>query len=73
MGKKLMVLPMKAQLEQHYNAAALKRMGVPVLKKLKKSNLGKIQNWIDSDFRVNVQYDDHTAEAVALAVTMGKR
>jgi uncharacterized protein (TIGR00661 family) len=73
MGKKLMVLPMKSQLEQFYNAEALKRMGVPVLKKLKKSNVEKIQNWIDSDTRINVQYDDHTAEAVALAVTMGKR
>ncbi|MGC3946938.1 MAG: glycosyltransferase family protein [Chryseolinea sp.] len=73
MGKKLMVLPMKSQLEQHYNAEALKRMGVPVLKKLKKSNLDKIQNWIDTDMRINVQYDDHTADAVAQAVSMGKQ
>ena len=70
MGKKLLVLPIKSQLEQHYNAEALKRMGVPVLKKLKKSNLEKIQSWIDSDIRINVQYDDHTADAVSQAVAM---
>ena len=73
MGKKLMVLPMKSQLEQHYNAAALKSMGVPVLKKLKKSNLDKVQEWIESDIRINVQYDDQTAAAVELVVSMGKR
>jgi uncharacterized protein (TIGR00661 family) len=73
MGKKLMVLPMKSQLEQHYNAAALKSMGVPVLKKLKKSNLEKVQEWIESDIRINVQYDDQTAAAVELVVSMGKR
>ena len=61
MGKKLMVLPMKSQLEQHYNAAALKAMGVPVLKKMKRSSLDKVQEWIDRDIRMNVQYDDPTA------------
>jgi len=73
MRKKLMVVPMKSQLEQHYNAEALKNMGVPVLKKLKKSSLEKLQSWIDSDHRVEVQYDDQTAEAVGVAVAMGKR
>lgn len=73
MQKKLMVVPMKSQLEQHYNAEALKRMGVPVVKKMKKSNLEKLQHWIDTDARVQVQYDDQTADAVALAVSMGKR
>ena len=37
LGKKLMVIPMKSQLEQFYNAASLKQLGVPVLKKMKKS------------------------------------
>jgi uncharacterized protein (TIGR00661 family) len=72
MGKKLMVLPMKSQHEQQYNAEALKRMGVAVIKKLKKSNLEKIQTWIDTDNRINVQYDDYTVDAVAQAVSMGK-
>src|SRR3990170_7752184 len=39
LNKKLMVVPMKGQYEQHYNAAALKQMGVPILKKVKTKNL----------------------------------
>ncbi len=39
--KKLMVIPMKGQYEQQCNAAALKTMGVPVLKKLKISKVAK--------------------------------
>lgn len=37
LGKKLMVIPMKNQYEQHYNAAALMAMGIPVIKSLKKN------------------------------------
>jgi uncharacterized protein (TIGR00661 family) len=69
--KKLLVVPMKSQYEQHCNAAALKQMGVPVLKKLKKKNLEKIVEWIDSDTRVEVDYQNTTAEAVAQAVQVG--
>jgi uncharacterized protein (TIGR00661 family) len=72
LGKKLMVVPMKSQLEQHYNAAALKQLGVPVLKKVKGSNLDKIRQWIETDTRVEVQYEDTTAEAVQLAIQLGK-
>jgi uncharacterized protein (TIGR00661 family) len=66
--KKLMVIPMQSQLEQYYNAASLKRMGVPVLKKLNKKSLQKIMEWIDTDARVSVTYHDIAAEAVELAM-----
>jgi uncharacterized protein (TIGR00661 family) len=71
LGKKLMVVPMKSQLEQHYNAASLKQLGVPVLKKLKKKNLEKILKWIETDTRVSVQYENITAQAVERAVHLG--
>ncbi|MFZ4057695.1 MAG: glycosyltransferase family protein, partial [Ferruginibacter sp.] len=35
MGKKLLVVPMKHQYEQHCNAAAIQQLGVPMIKKLK--------------------------------------
>lgn len=73
LGKKLMVVPMKSQLEQHYNAAALKQMGVPVLKKMKKKNIEKIIEWIESPSIVSVNYQNVTAEAVARAVKLGKK
>lgn len=71
LGKKLLVVPMKAQYEQHCNAAALKKLGVPVIKKVKKKYLPKILDWVESDARVHVQYPDITAEAVAEAIRIG--
>lgn len=44
LGKKLLVVPMKAQYEQQCNAAALKKMGVPVLKKLNKNQFQPLKN-----------------------------
>lgn len=72
LGKKLMVVPMKRQYEQHYNAAALKQMGVPVLKKVKKKNVDKIKTWIDADERVSVEYNNITEEAVQRAIALGQ-
>ncbi|MEI8047100.1 MAG: glycosyltransferase family protein [Bacteroidota bacterium] len=60
MKKKLMVIPMKGQYEQHCNAAALKEMGVPVLKSLKLENVGKIMNWIQNGSTFEVDYPDNT-------------
>jgi uncharacterized protein (TIGR00661 family) len=60
MKKKLMVIPMKGQYEQQCNAAALKEMGVPVLKSLKLENVGKIMNWIQNGSTIEVDYPDNT-------------
>lgn len=64
LNKKLMVVPMKGQYEQQCNAAALKAMGVPVIKKLGKRSAAKIQNWIDNDQHIEVNYPDETQEIV---------
>jgi len=58
--KKLMVIPMKGQYEQQCNAAALKNMGVPVLKSLKPKNLSKIEAWIEKGDVIEVDYPDVT-------------
>lgn len=60
--KKLLVIPMKNQYEQHCNAAALKQLGVPVLKSLKSKHVPKLQDWIDSDTRIDVDYPDNTEQ-----------
>jgi len=62
--KKLLVIPMKNQYEQHLNAAALKQMGVPVIKNLKEKNDEVIQSWIKQDQIVEVQYPDCTQEVI---------
>ncbi|MEO8583791.1 MAG: glycosyltransferase family protein [Flavitalea sp.] len=64
MKKKLLVIPMKKQFEQHCNAAALKEMGVPVMKSLKQKHLTILQDWINSEERISVNYPDITAEII---------
>lgn len=64
--KKLMVIPMKKQIEQFCNAEMLKEMGVAVIKKLNKDNLPKIQKWLEDDTIVEVDYPDNTEEIVNL-------
>ncbi|MGB5370090.1 MAG: glycosyltransferase family protein [Flavobacteriaceae bacterium] len=64
MGKKLMVIPMKGQYEQQCNMAALKQMGVPVLKSLKRKHLGALLAWIDTETHVEVDYPDITDHIV---------
>jgi uncharacterized protein (TIGR00661 family) len=71
--KKLIVVPMQSQLEQFYNAVSLKQLGVPVLKKMKKKSLDKIQEWVDSGNLIDVNFEDVTAEAVSLAVKLARR
>ena len=66
MRKKLMVIPMKGQYEQQCNAEALKDMGVPVIKTLKKKHLKTIIKWLDSDTIVEVNYPDNTEKIIDL-------
>ena len=62
--KKLMVIPMKGQYEQQCNAAALKEMGVPVLKKLKMSRVEKINDWVTNGRIIPVDYPNITGEII---------
>lgn len=62
--KKLMVIPMKGQYEQQCNAAALREMGVSVIKSLKEKHTDKIKAWIASESLVTVDYNDITATII---------
>jgi uncharacterized protein (TIGR00661 family) len=64
MRKKLLVIPMKGQYEQLCNAAALKEMGVPVLKTFKAGNSEKIVEWIENGEVIEVDYPDNTEEII---------
>lgn len=68
--KKLLVVPMKKQYEQHYNAAALKELGVMVMRKVKKKNLDKISEWIESDHLVDVTYEEVAESAIDRAIAL---
>lgn len=58
--KKLMVIPMKRQYEQHFNAESLKSLGVPVIKKLGKKHLKSVQSWVDNGKMLRVHFPDQT-------------
>lgn len=64
LNKKLLVVPMKSQYEQHCNAAALKKLGVPVLKKIKRKSVKRIEQWLQQSKPLNISFPDVTANAV---------
>jgi len=66
--KKLMVIPMKGQYEQQCNAAALKTMGVPVIKSLKKKHLDKIKAWVEDDQYIPVNFPNITDKILNMIV-----
>ncbi|QKG52660.1 glycosyltransferase family protein [Hymenobacter sp. BRD67] len=65
LGKKLLVVPMKQQYEQQCNAAALDKMGVPVVRGLKDKHLDRIDDWLHRGQPVRVQYPDQTGAVLA--------
>lgn len=60
MQKKLLVVPMKQQYEQHCNAAGAASLGVPVIKSLKKKHVDKVENWLNNKQQIVVDYKDET-------------
>lgn len=58
--KKLMVIPMKRQFEQHFNAESLRELGVPVLPKLGKKSKSKLQKWVDEGKAIPVYFPEQT-------------
>jgi uncharacterized protein (TIGR00661 family) len=63
--KKLMVIPMKGQYEQQCNAAALKKMGVPILKNLKSKQFEKFHQWLQEEQQYKVDFPDNTSKIIA--------
>lgn len=68
LNKKLMVVPMKNQYEQHCNAAALETLGIPVLKNLKKKQLPKIEEWVNRGRSLEINYPDITEEIIDMVL-----
>ena len=64
LNKKLMVVPMRNQYEQHCNAAALRTLGIPVLKNFKKKRLPEIEAWIERGRPLEINYPDVTDEVI---------
>ncbi|WP_439181715.1 glycosyltransferase family protein [Carboxylicivirga taeanensis] len=63
LGKKLCVIPMKGQYEQHCNAAFLADMGVTCLTGLS-TQTDKIQHWISAGKSIQINYPDNLADVI---------
>jgi uncharacterized protein (TIGR00661 family) len=63
LGKKLMVIPIHGQYEQFCNAAALNKMGVPVLDALDTGFEAALRQWMDRRKRPQL-YLDYSTEAI---------
>ncbi|WP_118973584.1 glycosyltransferase family protein [Taibaiella koreensis] len=66
LNKKLLVVPMKRQYEQQCNAAAIHRLGVPVIDSLSAKSFRTVHQWLLNDDRVAVKFPRETA---AIAVS----
>lgn len=58
--KKLLVIPMKSQYEQHLNAESLKEMGVPVLNSLGQASVKELKKWVAQKQHLSVFFPDET-------------
>ena len=64
LGKKLLVIPMKRQYEQECNAEALRGLGIPVVDKIGKDFSQSLNNWINSSFICQANYENNVPRIV---------
>lgn len=62
--KPLLSIPLKGQIEQQYNAAALKDMGVTTLKKFNSKQIDKIKIWANQSKIIDYQYQDESDQLI---------
>ncbi|MEJ2052427.1 MAG: glycosyltransferase family protein [Calditrichaceae bacterium] len=64
MGKKLLVIPMRRQYEQHFNAESLHETGVPVIPRLSSKYIENIRQWIEYPQNIKVDFPDETQRII---------
>ena len=64
LGKPMLVVPVKAHIEQQFNAAALEKEGIQVLKEFSLNYIDKINEWIHSPTVLHINYKDNSGEIV---------
>jgi uncharacterized protein (TIGR00661 family) len=62
--KKVLMIPMKGQYEQQCNALAASKLGVPVVYEIDDHFIYKLNNWINDDNKIQVNFPDETARIV---------
>lgn len=64
MGKPIFVIPIKKQIEQAYNAAALQKIGVPCLHDFSLSYLEEITKWIEDPVSIKLEFKNELSTLV---------
>ncbi len=72
LGKKLFVIPMKGQYEQHCNAAALSKMKVPNSSGIGTSMEKKFRYWLLSEDRIRKDYPQNEEQVILEALGFAK-
>ncbi len=70
LGKKLCVIPMKNQYEQHCNAASLKSIGIRVIHEFMKAS-DEINDWAKNQEPIKINYPDITREILEMIMKKG--
>lgn len=73
LGKKLLVIPMKSQYEQHLNAESLKEIGVPVLETLDQANVHQLRKWVSQKQTNKINFPDETKAIVEQIISIYRR
>ncbi len=69
LGKKVLVIPMTAQYEQHCNAAGAATLGASVIQMLDERNYPQIARWLSEGTRIHVNFPDHINDIVKQIIT----
>ena len=69
LGKKVLVIPMLVQYEQHCNAAGARTMGATVIPTLEEKYYDDIRAWLENGAPIQVSYPDITEKIVTQLVT----
>ena len=64
LGKPMIVVPVEGQIEQQFNAAALKEEGVTVIDKFSIKNIDKISDWINFPKVLEIKYQDESRKII---------
>ncbi|MEO8886348.1 MAG: glycosyltransferase family protein [Mucilaginibacter sp.] len=62
--KKVLMIPMKGQYEQQCNALAASRLGVKVVGAIDENFATHLEQWVNDDKKINVNFPDETAQIV---------
>lgn len=68
LGKKVMLMPMKYQFEQECNAEAAKLMGVPIIPYIDKNFVSSLNQWVNTEQHISVDFPDKTASIIEYVV-----